>query len=76
MGMVKRKMMEVQEEAYQASDEGSEVNPYKGTPWEQCWQEAYDAHADEYGAYIDRLQEKEDYLKAPVPVTYFDWMGE
>ncbi len=72
MGMVKRKMMEVQEEAWDAFEEGSEVNPYKDTMWERCWQQAYDGCADDYGNYLDLMQEKEDYLRSPAAVTYFD----
>lgn len=75
MGMVKNYMMGVQEEAAAAYERLDDTNPYVGTMWERCWQEAWDFHADAYGAHIDRLQEQEDYLRAPVPVTYFDYDG-
>ncbi len=82
MGMVKRKMMEVQEEAWQAFEDGIKENPYVGQSWEQTWAAAWEGRSNDYGEYLDELQEKEDYLKmiqnwhvflrSPAAVTYFD----
>lgn len=73
MGMVKRKMMEVQEEATAAYEALEEVNPYIGTIWERTWQKAWNFQSDEYGAHIDRLAEAEDYARCPdLRINYFD----
>lgn len=76
MGMVKRKMMEVQEEAVAAYEKLDEANPYVGTTWERIWQEAWDFHADAYGAYIDRVAEAEDYARCPdLAIDYLSHLG-
>ncbi len=75
MGMVKNYMMGVQEEAADAYERLDTENPYVGTMWERCWQEAWDGHADAYGEYLDGLQAEEDYLRSPFPITYFDYDG-
>lgn len=65
MGMVKRKMMEVQEEAFAAYDAAEEENPnpYVGTIWERTWQEAWDGRQDTYAEHLDRLAEAEGYYR-------------
>ena len=71
MGMVKRKMMEVQEEAWQACEEGvlRSENPYTDTMWAATWKEAWEERSNDF----DALAEKEDYLNHPeLQINYFD----
>ena len=76
MGMVKHKMMEVQEEGWQAFEDGveREENPYTDTMWAATWKEAWENRSlDREADYFDSLALEEDYHRNPD--LYIDYLG-
>ncbi len=74
--MVKRKMMEVQEEGWAAFEDGIErsENPYTDSMWAKVWKDAWEERSlDREGDYLDGLAELEDYARCPeLRINYFD----